>query len=157
MQNRFLFYMASRRPGRHLKIFLEPVASFSQSMGPYRATATPFTPKIAHFLCFCHAQKTWFFEQILLGGKTKRQIFRISIFTNRVYTMLSIQTRPVGRNLVNVSKNPQSIIHWAWTRVSIRPEHVCLQNVFWILWGGKSCMWGAHIFLRTIYFQKTHA
>ena len=41
--------MASRRPGRYLETFLEPVASFSQSMSPYRATPTPFTPKIMTF------------------------------------------------------------------------------------------------------------
>ena len=45
----FEFYMASRRPGRYLETFLEPVASFSQSMSPYRATPTPFTPKIMPF------------------------------------------------------------------------------------------------------------
>ena len=45
----FDFFMASRRPGRYLKTFLEPVASFSQSMSPYRATPTPFTPKIMTF------------------------------------------------------------------------------------------------------------
>ena len=41
--------MASRRSGRYLETFLDPVASFSQSMSPYRATATPFTPKIMIF------------------------------------------------------------------------------------------------------------
>ena len=41
----FEFFMASQRPGRYLKTFLEPTASFSQSMGPFRATATPFMPK----------------------------------------------------------------------------------------------------------------
>ena len=45
----FEFYMASRRPQRYLETFLEPVASFSQSMSPYRATPTPFTPKIMTF------------------------------------------------------------------------------------------------------------
>ena len=30
----FEFYMASQDPPSHLKTFLEPVASFSQSMGP---------------------------------------------------------------------------------------------------------------------------
>ena len=38
--------MASRRPQRYLETFLDPVASFSQSMSPYRSTATPFIPKI---------------------------------------------------------------------------------------------------------------
>ena len=38
--------MVSRKPGRHLKTFLEPVASFSQSMGPFRAMATPFMPEV---------------------------------------------------------------------------------------------------------------
>ena len=38
--------MASRRPRRYLKTFLEPVASFSQSMSPFRAMATPFVPEI---------------------------------------------------------------------------------------------------------------
>ena len=46
--------MASRRSGRYLETFLEPVASFSQSMSPYRSTTTPFTPKITLFLCSCH-------------------------------------------------------------------------------------------------------
>ena len=38
--------MVSRRPGRYLKTFLEPVASFSLSMSPWRAMGTPFVPKI---------------------------------------------------------------------------------------------------------------
>ena len=43
---KFEFYMVSQRPGRYLKTFLEPVASFSQSMSPFRAMATPFVPEI---------------------------------------------------------------------------------------------------------------
>ncbi len=41
----FEFYMASQKPRNPLKTFLEPVASFSQSMGPFRAMAPPFMPK----------------------------------------------------------------------------------------------------------------
>ena len=41
----FEFYLASQRPRSHLKTFLEPVASFSQSMSPFRATPPPFMPK----------------------------------------------------------------------------------------------------------------
>ena len=44
--NIFCFFMLSQRSRRYLKTFLEPVASFSQSMGPFRATAIPFIPKI---------------------------------------------------------------------------------------------------------------
>ena len=40
------FLMASQKPRSHLKTFLEPVASFYQSMSPFQATATPFIPKI---------------------------------------------------------------------------------------------------------------
>ena len=43
--------MASQSPRNHLKTFLEPVASFSQSLGPFRATATPFMPKITESAC----------------------------------------------------------------------------------------------------------
>ena len=42
----FEFYMASQSPWNPLKTFREPVASFSQSLGPFRATAIPFMPKI---------------------------------------------------------------------------------------------------------------
>ena len=38
--------MASRRPGRYLGTLPEPVASLSLNMSPWRATATPFVPKI---------------------------------------------------------------------------------------------------------------
>ena len=38
--------MASRRPGRYLETFLEPAASLWLSMSPWRATATPFVPKM---------------------------------------------------------------------------------------------------------------
>ena len=38
--------MVSQRPGRYLKTFLDPVASFSQSMSPYRSTTTPFIQKL---------------------------------------------------------------------------------------------------------------
>ena len=41
----FRVKMTSRRPGSHLKTFLEPVASFSLSMSPWRAMATPNVPK----------------------------------------------------------------------------------------------------------------
>ena len=42
--------MVSRRSGRYLETFLEPVAPLWPSMGPWRATATPFSPKIKDFL-----------------------------------------------------------------------------------------------------------
>ena len=48
----FLSNMVSRRSGRYLETFLEPVAPLSSSMGPWRATATPFSPKIIDFLTF---------------------------------------------------------------------------------------------------------
>ena len=48
----FEFSLWSRRPGRYLKTFLTPVASFSQSMSPCPPTTTPFSPKITHFLSF---------------------------------------------------------------------------------------------------------
>ena len=55
--------MVSRRPGRHLKTFLEPVASFSLSMSPWRAMVTPNVPKsrvLGHYVAsqghFCFAQ-----------------------------------------------------------------------------------------------------
>ena len=37
--------MASQRPGRYLETFLEPAASLSPNMSPYRAMATPVMPK----------------------------------------------------------------------------------------------------------------
>ena len=46
----FEFYMVSQRSGRYLKTFLEPVASFSQSISPFRAMATPFIPKIPNII-----------------------------------------------------------------------------------------------------------
>ena len=55
--------MASRRSGRHLKTFLEPVASVSQSISPWRSMATPFTPKTTqHFDLFrtCTSHTTHF-------------------------------------------------------------------------------------------------
>ena len=42
----FEFYMASQKPRRHLKPFLEPVAPFSQSLGPFRGMATSFIPNM---------------------------------------------------------------------------------------------------------------
>ena len=40
------FFIGFLGPRRHLESFLEPVASFSQSMSPWRATATPFMSKM---------------------------------------------------------------------------------------------------------------
>ena len=57
----FLFYMVSRRSGRHLEAFLEPMASFSQSMSLWRAMATPFMPKIIDFYAF------WVLNLLLLS------------------------------------------------------------------------------------------
>ena len=51
----FDFVMVSRRPGRYLKTFLDPMASLSFNMGPWRATATPFTPQIIDFPHFVGA------------------------------------------------------------------------------------------------------
>ena len=51
---KFEFYMASQRPQRYLKTFLEPVAPSSLNMSPYRATATPFVPNIITFLRCAH-------------------------------------------------------------------------------------------------------
>ena len=45
----FEFYMTSQRPGRYLETFLESVASFFQSMSPFRAMATPSTPEITKY------------------------------------------------------------------------------------------------------------
>ena len=44
--------MGSRRSGRYLKSFLEPVASLWSSMGPWGATATPFSPETIKFWHF---------------------------------------------------------------------------------------------------------
>ena len=43
------YYRVSRRPGRYLETFLEPVALFCQSTSPWRAMATPFMPKITEY------------------------------------------------------------------------------------------------------------
>ena len=40
--------IASRRPGRYLKTFLEPVAPSWFNISPFRPTATPFVPKITY-------------------------------------------------------------------------------------------------------------
>ena len=45
----FEFFMVSRRPGRHFKMILRLVASFSQSMSSFRATATHFMPETINF------------------------------------------------------------------------------------------------------------
>ena len=45
----FDFFMVSRRPGRHFKMILRLVASFSQSISSFRATATHFIPKTINF------------------------------------------------------------------------------------------------------------
>ena len=43
--------MASQSPQNPLKTFLKPVASFSQSIGPFRGMPTPFMPKITESAC----------------------------------------------------------------------------------------------------------
>ena len=45
----FGHYMVSRRSGRYLETFLEPVASLWSSTSPFWATATPFMPKTIKF------------------------------------------------------------------------------------------------------------
>ncbi len=57
--------MASRWPGRYFRTFLEPMASFSQSISPYRATATPFIPKIM-ISVICSTLKSCF---VHFGGR----------------------------------------------------------------------------------------
>ncbi len=55
----FEFYMASQSPQNPLKTFLKPMASFSQSLGPFRAMAIPFMPKtttIPHLLYVLHTK-----------------------------------------------------------------------------------------------------
>ena len=47
--------MVSQRSGRYPESFLEPVASLSSSMGPWRAMATPFSPKIYTFVEFVNS------------------------------------------------------------------------------------------------------
>ena len=42
------FCMVSRRPGRYLKTFPEPVASLPFNMGQWRAMATTCVPEITH-------------------------------------------------------------------------------------------------------------
>ena len=44
-----IFFMVSQRSRSHLKTFLEPVASFSQSISPFRGMATPFMPEITKY------------------------------------------------------------------------------------------------------------
>ena len=58
--------MASRRPGRYLKTFLEPTASFCQSMSPCRATATPFMPEITKYYGTLMSQITDFPKLFLI-------------------------------------------------------------------------------------------
>ena len=55
----FEFYMVSRRPGRHLKMIPRLVASFSQSMSPWRIMATHFVPKsiVINMSKTCHNDK----------------------------------------------------------------------------------------------------
>ena len=49
--NHFGFFIVSRRPWRYLKTFLDPTASLSFNMGPWRAMATTFVPKTTNFWC----------------------------------------------------------------------------------------------------------
>ena len=47
----FDFFMVSRRRGRYLKTFPDPVASLSFNMGPWRAMVTTFVPETTIFWC----------------------------------------------------------------------------------------------------------
>ena len=82
--------------------------------------------------------------------KPNWQIRKMLNLKMRVPTMLPIQTLTVERNLVNVFKNSQSIVTWAWTRIPIRPEHVHLQNLKSIHLGGKP-----NLRVRQYIFRKT--
>ena len=53
-------FIASQRPRRPPETFLEPVASFSQSISPWRSMATPFIPKMISFVRTCTSQITHF-------------------------------------------------------------------------------------------------
>ena len=46
------------------RLELEPVASFSQSMSPWRSTATPFTPKITKCVRTCTSHVTTFLSKL---------------------------------------------------------------------------------------------
>ena len=50
----FEFFVVSRRPGRYLKTFPDPVASLSFNMGPWRAMATHFIPRIVNLYAFVY-------------------------------------------------------------------------------------------------------
>ena len=87
--------MASQRPGRYLETFLEPVASFSQSMSPWRATATHFRPEITYF----GRPKTYMSARIrprLIG------ISRNCNFTTCFWRWDSPSTVRVSRNFQNL-------------------------------------------------------
>ena len=51
--------------------------------------------------------------------------------------MLPIQTLTMGRNIVNVFKNSQSLASRALMRISIRPEYVKSQKLNHIRLGAK--------------------
>ena len=50
----FDFFMISRKPRRYLKTFPDPVASLSFNMGPWRAMATHFIPRIVNLYAFVY-------------------------------------------------------------------------------------------------------
>ena len=74
-------------PGRYLKMILRPVASFSQSMSPWRATATHFMPEMTSFFRTCTSQITYFvklslifcFLRVLWAGNPPSKKMRIEI------------------------------------------------------------------------------
>ena len=83
----FYFFIKYLGRQRDLEGFLEPMASFSQSMSPWRATATHFMSKITSNFRSCTSQITYvegetlFFEFLVptMGGQDPSNKMRIEI------------------------------------------------------------------------------
>ena len=139
----FEFYMASQRPQRYLETFLEPVASFSQSMSPYRATPTPFTPKIMTFSPPNHLRPPPIFV-----GRPELLWVDLPIYSPSNFgdpsrlVRNALVCRHFAHGFLNEFRRVE-FCHFPSTNIS--KQQISGWGIF-----------GFSIFLRTIYFQKTH-
>ena len=137
----FDFFMVSRRPGRHFKMILRLVASFSQSISSFRATATHFIPKTINFqrspTTKTHnpdLQKLNFREPMYCKYKIyvlqiqKYSIKAPIIFCKYIIYVLQIQKLCINAPIIYIATI--QIICYKYTSICCKYTHLYIANIY---------------------------
>ena len=134
--------MASQKPGRYLKTFLEPVASFSQSIGPYR----PWRPHSSQILQLLQVPK--FSEQYISRTQSLNTIFYIGLGLPGFFrTPLDLQPRPW---YIETSKSFNYLLVLLGSYVDVRREFS--QKARFEVWA-----FFAHILWKQYIYRKHYS